>query len=53
MQAALYSQAQQAILNAYNAKIENMQKIIDALQKNVDNWYNDSIKALKIKYNIS
>ena len=52
-QAALYSQAQQAILNAYNAKIENMQKIIDALQKNVDNWYNDSIKALKIKYNIS
>ena len=42
----------------YNAnitveEIENMQKIIDALQKNVDNWYNDSIKALKIKYNIS
>ena len=33
--------------------IENMQKIIDALQKNVDNWYNDSIKALKIKYNIT
>ena len=32
-QAALYSQAQQVILNAYNAKLKICKKIIDALQK--------------------
>lgn len=51
-QAALYAQAQETVLKAYNAKIKNMQDSIDNLQQLADDWYDSELKALKIKYSI-
>ena len=51
-QAALYSQAQETALKAYNTKIETMRQQIAEAKKAADNWYFSELTALKIKYNI-
>ena len=51
-QAALYSKAQEMVLNAYNSKIETMRKVINDTKETADNWYFATLAALKIKYNI-
>lgn len=52
-QTALYAQAQEMVLKAYNAKIEAMRQQIAIAKDAADNWYSSGIAALKAKYNIN